>query len=207
MSHATITITTLATALLLAAAPAGGRAEEATGGATSDRLTSLGEYFLVGGGVTDFSKRDTRDAFDTGGTWDARVGIGSRFYLGAEAAYTGSYRSFKGSDASLVTNGAEAVLRLQAPYTRGPWLVEPFAFGGIGWDHLSIRKAPAGVNDSANIGVVPFGAGVTVGYGHFLVDARFTYRSTFHDDVAFAPGAARPDLSHWTAGASVGLEF
>jgi hypothetical protein len=203
--HAVKMLTTCAAATLLAAAPSPGSA--ADGGETRDRLTGLGEYFLVGGGVSDFSERALRDRLDMGGGWDARVGIGSRFYLGAEAAYVGSFRSFKGFDSDLAMNGAEGIVRLQVPYTSGPWLVEPFAFGGIGWNHLSIRKAPAGVKDSADIGVVPFGGGVTVGYGRWLVDARFTWRSTFNDDVALAPGTTTSSLSNWTVGASLGVEF
>jgi hypothetical protein len=204
--HAAKMMTTCAAAILLAAAPSPGTAADGEG-SPQGRLSGLGEYFLVGGGVSDFRDRALRDRLDTGGSWDARVGIGSRFYLGAEAAYVGSYRSFKGSASNLAMNGAEAIVRLQLPVASGAWLVEPFAFGGIGWDHLSVRQAPAGVNDSADIGVVPFGAGVTVGYGRFLVDARFTYRSTFNDQVGLAPGTTTTDLSHWTAGASVGLEF
>jgi hypothetical protein len=198
-------LTTCAAATLLAVTPTLGHAADGEG--SGDRLTGLGEYFLVGGGVSDFTDRALRDRLDTGGSWDARVGIGSRFYLGAEAAYVGSYRSFKGFDSSLAMNGAEGIVRLQVPFASGPWLVEPFAFGGIGWNHLSLRKAPAGVKDSADIGVVPFGGGVTLGYGRWLVDARFTYRSTFNDDVGLAPGTTTSDLSHWTVGASVGVEF
>lgn len=198
-------LTTLAAATVLAAAPTPGSA--AGGDEPRGLLTGLGEYFLVGGGVTDFSDGGLRDRLDTGGSWDARAGIGSRFYVGGEVAYVGSLRSFKGSDTDLTTHGAEAIVRLQYPYTTSGWLLEPFAFGGIGWSHLSLRKAPAGVKDSEDIGVVPFGAGVTVGYRRLLLDARFTYRSTFNDEVALAPGGTSSDLSNWTVGASIGVEF
>jgi hypothetical protein len=200
-------ITTAVAGLLLASAPARGSAEEQAGGGGGNRLTSLGTYALFGGGVTDFRDGALRDRLDTGGSWDARLGVGNRFYVGGELGYSGSYRSFKGSDSNLLLNGAEAVVRLQAPFTSGAWLVEPFAFGGIGWNHLAIRNAPAGLKDSDDIGVVPFGAGVTLGYDRFLLDARFTYRSTFKDDVALAPGVSASDLSHWTVSASVGVAF
>lgn len=205
MRAATSMITTFA-AMLLAAAPAAGRADD-TGGGASDRLAGLGAYALLGGGVTDFSDSAVRDRLDVGGGWDARVGVGNRFYVGGELGYVGSFRSFKGSDSDLALNGGEAIVRLQYPYASGAWLVEPFAFGGIGWNHLSIRKAAPGVKDSADIGVVPFGGGVTVGYRRVLLDARFTYRSTFNDEVTLAPGTTTSDLSHWAVGASVGVAF
>jgi hypothetical protein len=200
-------ITTAVAGMLLASAPARGSADEPASGAGGSRLTPLGAYVLLGGGVTDFRDGGLRDRLDAGGSWDARLGVGSRFYVGGELGYTGSYRSFKGSDSHLLMNGAEAVVRLQAPLTSGTWLVEPFAFGGIGWNHLALRNAPAGLKDSDDIGVVPFGAGVTLGYQRFLLDARFTYRSTFKDDVALAPGVSATDLSHWTVSAAVGVEF
>ncbi len=196
-------LTTWAAGALLAAAPSLGRAEDER---PPDR-GGLGEYFLVGGGVTDFSKGALRDRFDVGGSWDARVGLGGRYYVGGEVAYSGSYRGFKGTDSNLAMNGLEAVVRLQYPFATGAWLVEPFAFGGIGWNHLSLRPSPAGIANDDDIGVVPFGGGLTFGYGRWLLDARFTWRSTFNDRVSLAPGVSTADLSAWTAGVSVGAGF
>ena len=73
------------TSLSLAGAPGVGRAQGEEGSEPRD-LTALGEYFLLGGGATNFAKDATKSNFDVGGTWDARVGIGNRFYVGAEAA-------------------------------------------------------------------------------------------------------------------------
>lgn len=192
---------------LLAAVPGianaqGWRADESRG-----LLTPLGEYLIVGGGVTDFTEDDAKDRFDTGGTWDLRLGVGSRFYVGGEVAYVGSMRRGTGVVPDLMTNGAEGVLRLQYPYARGNWLIEPFAFGGIGWSHLSLDDAPAGLADSDDIGVVPFGAGLTVGYGRVLFDARFTYRTSFDEDLPLAANARPVSLDQWAVGASVGYEF
>ena len=52
------------------------------------------------------------------------------------------------------------MLRLQYPYVTGSWLVEPFAFGGIGWSRLSLRDAPPALEDTDDVGVVPFGGGL-----------------------------------------------
>jgi hypothetical protein len=193
--------------LLLAAIPGIGNAQEWRGAEPRGLLTSLGEYVLLGGGVTDFTKDAAKNRFDVGGTWDLRLGIGSRFYVGGEVAYVGSGRAGAGSGSDLVSNGAEGVLRLQVPYVTGRWLVEPFAFGGIGWSHLSVRNPAPGLKDSDDVGVVPFGGGLTVGVSRLLLEARFTYRASFNEGLALAVNERPASLDQWAVGASVGYEF
>jgi hypothetical protein len=197
----------LGAGLLLAAAPGISSAQGWRGTEPREQLAPYGVYVLLGGGVTDFADEDVKDRFDVGGTWDARVGIGNRFYVGGELAYVGSALKAIGSGSDLVTNGAEAVLRLQYPITNGSWLVEPFAFGGIGWSHLSVQDAAPGVDDSDDAGVVPFGAGLTVGYDRLLLDARFTYRTSFDEDLALAVGDGPASLERWAVSGSVGYAF
>lgn len=193
--------------VVLAAVP-GAASAEGWGEPGSARLASpLGEYLLLGGGVTDFSKKSVKDQFDVGGTWGARLGLGSRSWVGAEVAYVGLAANASGSGSDLLANGAEGVLRLQVPYAPGSWLVEPFAFGGIGWSHVSLRDAPAGLKGSDDIGVVPFGGGLTVGKGGWLLDARFTYRTNFSEDLALRVGEAPATLDRWAVSAAVGYEF
>ena len=171
-------------------------------------FTPLGEYFLLGGGVSDFADGSTKDRFGVGGSWDARIGIGSRSYVGGELAYVGSARAGDGTVPDLTANGVEGVLRLQYPYSTGTWRIEPFAFGGIGWSHLALdHAAAAGLASSDDVGVVPFGGGVTLGYGRFLLDARFTYRASFDEDLRLGANEGAAKLSQWAAGASVGYEF
>ncbi len=193
--------------LLMAAAPAIGTAQDGHGTGDGSLLTPYGEYALLGGGVTDFTKNEMKDRFDVGGAWDFRLGIGSRYFVGAEVAYVGSMSAGKGSAPDLVSNGAEGVVRVQYPWAAGKWLVEPFAFGGIGWNRLTLRDAPPGVADSDDVGVVPFGGGVTLGYGRFLLDARFTYRTSFAEDLPLGANGGKPDLQRWAVNASVGYEF
>ncbi len=181
--------------LAVAPGPAGAQAQGRSGG-----------YFLVGGGVTDFIKSDVKDRFHTGGTWDARFGVGNGSFLGAEASYVGSYRTSVGSGPKLLMNGAEAVIRLQYPMETASWIVEPFAFGGIGWSYVSLQSAPAGTANNDNIGVVPFGAGITFGAGGLLLDARFTYRTTFNDDLPIGLGGSK-DLRSWDVTGNVGWAF
>jgi hypothetical protein len=194
-------------ALVAAAAPGLAGAPGWRPAGSDGLLTRYGEYVLVGGGVTDFTDDALKDAFDTGAAWDVRVGVGSRFYVGAEAAYVGSFRGGANGGNDVIGNGAEGVLRLQYPYVRQGWLLEPFAFGGIGWSRLSVRDAPAGAEDSDDIGVVPFGAGVTVGRGRLLADARFTYRTSFSEDLAGGPAAGPASFDQWAVNASIGWEF
>ena len=104
-------------------------------------------------------------------------------------------------------NGAEGVIRVQYPYATGRWLLEPFAFGGIGWSRLTVQNAAPGVKDTDDIGVVPFGGGVGIGYDRFLLDARFTYRTSFSEDLPLASSGGTADLSRWAVGASIGYEF
>jgi hypothetical protein len=191
----------------LALAPGIASAQGWGTGEPRDLITPYGEYFLLGGGVSGFTDGPTKDRFDTGGTWDVRLGFGNRYYVGAELAYVGSARSGSGSSTDLVTNGAEAVLRLQYPYATGSWLVEPFAFGGLGWSHQSLRNAAPGLKTSGDAGVVPFGGGITVGYDRFLFDARFTYRTSFNEELALAVNQGAANLAQWSVGASVGYEF
>jgi hypothetical protein len=193
--------------LALAAAPEMARAED--GGASGPRglLTPHGAYALIGGGVTDYTDDAVKDRFGPGGSWDLRLGIGSRFYIGGEVAYVGSARGGDGAGADLLSNGAEAVVRVQYPYATGSWLVEPFAFGGIGWDRVTLRDAAPGLKDEDDVGVVPFGAGFTLGYGRLLLDTRFTYRASFDEDLALAVGEEPADLERWGVSAAIGYEF
>ncbi len=190
-------------AVLLSVAPALGYAQ-ADGEVHG---MTYGGYLLVGAGVTDFSKKIERDAYKTGWTWDARLGIGNRHYAGAEVGYVGALWKGEGSNLDLLANGVEGVIRVQYPWISGATLVEPFVFGGIGWSHLSLRNAPTGAtNTTDNIGVVPFGAGVTFGMSRLLVDVRFTYRPTFNVDFR-SSGGGTADLKTWAVNAAIGWAF
>ncbi len=162
-------------------------------------------YLLLGGGGSDFTRAETRDLWRRGGSWDARLGYGLQSPLGAEVAYVGSLNGARPGSYDLMGNGAEAVLRLLAPFTMSRWLIEPFAFGGIGFDHLALRNAPAGFKNTENIGDVPFGGGVTLGIGHVLLDARFTYRATFNEGSLGSLGS--PELRNWAVTGAIGVRF
>ncbi len=205
--RAAMSSSAIAAALLVAAAPGTGSAQDWGAAGPRDFLTTYGEYVLVGGGVTNFTKDAARNQFDAGGAWEARLGFAGRYYVGGEVAYVGAVANGSGSGPDLQMNGVEGVVRVQVPWVTSGWLLEPFAFGGIGWSHLSLRNAPASVQGSDDVGVVPFGAGVTVGYGRLLLDARFTYRTGFDQNLALGPNQPTLDVDRWAVGASLGYEF
>jgi hypothetical protein len=202
---------TLLTGLLIGFLPAVAAADgwESPPSSTwaNELLTPYGEYFLVGGGLTNYFDRAVRDRVDLGGTWDLRLGIGNRFFVGAEAAYIGSALKAGGLGTNLVTNGAEGVLRIQYPYATGRWLIEPFAFGGAGWTHFDINSARVGQRGSDDVFETPVGGGVMLAYGHFLFDGRFTYRQTYSENLIQARDGTLASLKSWGVTASAGYEF
>jgi hypothetical protein len=178
-------------------------------------VVRTGFSFQLGGGVTAFSRQETRNTFGTGGYWDARAILGSRSFLGAELAYIGSARDATASGltgGALLGDGAEAAVRVNLPIEQQRLLIEPFVFGGVGWTYYQIVNEDSNtsnVKDHANALSIPFGAGVSAAYDHFTVDARFTYRSVFDDKLVPLTAGDRDheDLQNWSAGLTVGYEL
>lgn len=185
------------------------KAQLSSAEATPPLLTSHGESFVLSGGVTNFIEGSARNATDVGGFWEARLGFGTRSWLGAEAAYVGSARKIRDGrlDTTLVGNGIEGNLRVNYPYTTGAWLIEPFAFGGLGWTHFSVNgleRDTLTLRSHDDLLTVPLGGGIAATYRHVLLEGRFTYRQTFNDSLI---GRGDGQLKSWAAGASAGYEF
>jgi hypothetical protein len=212
--------------VVIAASSAAAHAQEQNGTAEhpgvtrpagSEHLfTHHGVSVQGGGGVTNFTSGRTRDFTDVGGYWDVRAVLGTRSYAALEAAYVGNAQNIDAPgldpNASLVGHGAEGDLRLQLPMMVESVLLEPFAFGGLGWMRYGLTNDNFNtsiVNSADNVLTVPFGAGVAVGYRGLMVDARFTYRQTFDDDNLFpVPSESGwADLQTWAAGLMLGFEF
>jgi hypothetical protein len=157
------------------------------------------------------------DASSVGGTWEVRATVGTRHYLAGEAAYVGSRRNLNiggvagaaGESPHMFSHGLEAALRAQYPYLVGNWILEPFAFGGLGWSHVGVDGivSTSQVSDSNDLLVVPMGAGFSANWNRFVLEARFTYRSTFNDDLLVNADGSKASLSNWSTGALVGYEF
>jgi hypothetical protein len=174
--------------------------------------TGLG--LQLGGGVTGFSRQGARDRFGTGGYWDVRAVLGTDSFIGAELSYVGSAREINATgvsgNAALIGNGAEAVARANLPLNAGALRVEPFLFGGVGWTYYNIANSDtntSNIKDGVNALTIPFGAGVGLGYAHFIVDARFTYRAVFDDKLVPTTGSDSQDLQNWSGGLTLGYEL
>jgi hypothetical protein len=172
---------------------------------------------MLGGGVTDFVSDAARNRTGVGGSWDVRAIFGTQSYVGLEAAYIGSAQSIDmGTDvfdnnATLVGNGAEALLRINATTT---YPAQPFIFGGIGWRHYSISNNDTNisnlglVDDTDDVGEVPVGIGLAGHIGGFTLDARGEYRFAFSDDlVADLTNEGSSSLDRWGVTANIGYEL
>jgi hypothetical protein len=185
-------------------------------------LTPMGMSIAVGGGVENFFDSNTRNFTDAGGTWEARLTVGTRSPLAFEAAYVGSAHNIQAlgldNDAVLLGSSVEGDARLNLT----TWAVQPYLFGGIGFTHYDVVNSDfntSSVNDNENMGHVPVGAGLGWQYGGLLLDVRGTMRAAFNDglrgdgdgddeiipDEDEAPG--RAELDTWNLTGRVGFEF
>jgi hypothetical protein len=173
--------------------------------------SGIGIGILGGGGATNFVDQSMRNASNVGGTWTARVALGTRSWVGAEGSYVGAAQTFNGlglgTDNTSIRNGLETGVRLQAPFQSQSALYEPYIFGGLGWDHYRFQNsvATADVNRSGNGLVVPAGVGFNMSIKGFMFDARGEYRPTFFNN--FLTTSAGTGLTNWSATGSVGYEF
>jgi hypothetical protein len=176
-------------------------------------VSKIGLTILAGGGVTDFTQGTTRDETGLGGSWDVRVIIATRHWLGFEASYIGSANPIKGlgfsSNSKLVRNGIEGALRVQAPLRSHCLLLEPYILGGAGWNAYRVTNVDSTTasvtTNSDNTLVLPFGVGFMVGYKGFVGDLRYTVRPTYQQTLLANQGAN--GLTNWDAGAMIGFEF
>jgi hypothetical protein len=165
-----------------------------------------GMSFFVGGGVMDFTDSDTRDFTDLAGTWEARLGVGTRSIIGLEAAYIGAAQGVEAlgldDSAVLTSHGAEANFRLN--FSRGG--LQPYALAGAGWRHYSVTNDDfntSDVNDSDDVFEIPLGVGITYHLDPVLLDLRGVFRPAFGSDLV----GDDEELHNWSARMNVGWEF
>jgi hypothetical protein len=176
--------------------------------------SGVGMSVQAGGGVTNFSRQEARNAASTGGFWEARLVYGTRSIFGGELAYVGSAQGMNAagvaSGAALLGNGGEALLRLNAPIVNRGALFEPFVFGGMGWTHYSLINEGVNTSNVANadnVGTIPFGGGMAIAYHGFIADARFTYRATYDNGLVALGAGDHANLQNWSLGLQAGFEF
>jgi hypothetical protein len=183
---------------------------------------SLGAKFgwavMAGGGYQDFTNSDMRDRTDGGGAWDVRFVGGTRSYLGFEGAYVGAARGIQalgatGNSPTLISNGIEGTLRINAPFMKGESLFEPYGVAGLGWSRYHITNfdsntASLSSFDAANDDVmtVPLGLGFAYGYKALIVDVRATYAPTYYNNLLQASNGSGT-LNTWGLGGQVGFAF
>ena len=178
----------------------------------------FGLGFMAGGGYEDFANSDMRDRTNAGGAWDFRFIAGTRSIIGVEGAYVGSARGFQSLGATannptLISNGVEGNLRLNAPITKGNSLFEPYAIAGVGWAQYHISNYNSNTQalsdfsaTNDNVLTVPLGAGFTYGYKALLLDVRGTYSPTYYNNLLEGTNGSGT-LNTWGVGGSVGFGF
>jgi hypothetical protein len=170
----------------------------------------------TGTGIADFAGSTMRGNARLGAGWDARVLFGTRTPIGFEAGYSGVYNTLSTdrftfgtlSAPYMVQNSVDATLRINLL----PWQVQPYIFGGIGYNHASVFNRDqdpamgAKFRASDNQGVAPVGGGVAGYFGqHITADARFTYRTIFGQDIFIPNPDARLDT--YVVAARLGYTF
>jgi hypothetical protein len=172
----------------------------------------MGLALLVGGGVTDFTDGSTRSETGTGGSWTARLAVATRRIIGFDASYVGGANTLHGlgaGNATLVRNGLEGALRINAPLYSYDTLFEPYALAGVGWNTYRLANYNAGTSSvsagSDNTVTIPLGVGFALGYRGFMADVRYTLRPTYDQSVFVNQTSGA--LSNWDLGGMLGYEF
>jgi hypothetical protein len=174
-----------------------------------------GEIALTtGAGVTNYFGSGVTGNVDVGAGWDARLMFGAHSIIALEAGYVGSVNNidnpFEGSG-FVSSQGVDGDLRLQLPF-----VVQPYVFGGVGYNHMAINNNPNGIPATNGNGVttiltddqftVPAGAGLAGYVGkHVQLDLRGTYRYTPDNTLTNIMG--NKNLNQWAATGRVGWVF
>ena len=189
-------------------------------------MSRIGTSISIGAGAFGFTDETTTDFTDTGGSWTARISVGTRLPVTFEAGYIGSANDITAlgldDDALLVGNGVEGLLRLNFlslfmnQMDLGFARVNPYIFGGIGWRNYQLTNEDfntSNVLNDDNVGEVPAGGGIELAFSQFVFDVRGEFRAAFDDDLL---GGADTDLldepgddglSNWGVTGRLGWEF
>jgi hypothetical protein len=157
----------------------------------------------TGAGVTNYFGSGVSGALDPGAAWDARLTLGTGSVIALEAGYVGSSNNFATLEGGghVISNGLDGDLRLQIPLR-----VEPYIFGGVGYNHMALYNRTLLGATSDDQFTVPAGAGLTGYIGrHATLDVRGTYRFTPDNGITFM--APTSELHQWVAQAHLGYVF
>lgn len=169
----------------------------------------IGIGLTLGGGGFGFTNDEVNDLVDPGPGWEARAIFGTDTLLAGELAYTGSVstiETFAGEpDSELVSNGAEAALRINLLQDE----IMPFVIAGAGWRNYEVTdtsKGTSSLQNDDNVFEFPVGGGLAFNYGRFLADVRATWRPTVEQDLIRFDDDDDA-LNAWRAAANIGYEF
>lgn len=175
----------------------------------------VGAMVMIGGGAVDFATSGPSQFASTGGYWNARI-AGTRTILSAEAAYIGRAHGISATGLSagstLLGNGVEGLIRLNAPFETGDVLIEPFAVAGGSWEYFTILNEGANTSSLEDNDVavfVPVGVGLAAAWQGLSIDVRGLYRHAFLSEMFGDSGFGLDDsaLNTWQLGANLGFEF
>lgn len=174
----------------------------------------VGFSISAGGGVDDFARSFMRSETSTGGSWNVRATLGTRSYLAGEVSYIGSAQGANGLTAvqstnslTLVGNGAQAALRLNATTNQ---VLQPFIFGGVAWRHYSLSSNGPIIGDISsndNVLEVPAGLGLGAYFDQFMFDVRGEYRFAWFGSSLEPPGQGTGSLDRWGVSATIGYNY
>jgi hypothetical protein len=174
----------------------------------------VGLSLSAGAGVADFSAPGIRESTGVAGSWEVRAAVGTRNWWAIEGMYNGSAQSITGlgltSTGTLIRNGIETTGRLNLPLYAKETLLEPYVFGGVGWNVYSVtgtNTAASDVTSTDNVFAMPFGLGFAVGHHGLMLDGRFTYRPIFGQNLTSTNVNGAFDLNNWNVGVELGYEF
>lgn len=174
----------------------------------------VGLGLSVGGGVDDFASSALRNTTNTGGSWNARLTLGTHSYVAGELSYIGSAQTIQrlglASNTELVGNGAQAVLRLNGTIH---YMFQPFIFGGAAWRHYSLNTSSTNLSDvssSNDAFEVPLGLGAAAYFEGLMIDVRGEYRFGWTNNPIIpesATSASNPAADRWGVTGNIGYSF
>jgi hypothetical protein len=150
-------------------------------------ITPIGLAVDVGGGVHDYVDRGLNTLTNTGGSWEARLTVGTRTFLGGELAYIGSANSIAETlgiedNATLISNGVEGLLRVNAMVDE--W--QPYAVAGYTYRRFNIQNTSfntSAIADGADDHAIPVGVGLAYRFKGLIADARFMVHPSVSSEV------------------------
>lgn len=175
--------------------------------------SSMGVGFMIGGGLTNFTDAQVRNALQLGGGWEARLIFGTRAWLGLEVAYNGSVNDINSvglsGNTKLLGTGVQTLAR--ANLTGGSLI--PYVVAGAGWRHYALvyRKFNvSAIRNDDSLVEIPMGGGIAYHVGAIMVDVRGMYNYAL-DTSMFTPngeaGSNGAQLHNWGARLNLGFEL